>query len=65
MIPKSPFLVGFLGALVAVLVSAALFVVVLTFVRASHGELAYEYILHVQQAQQAQQQRPAPQTPPK
>ena len=57
---RSPFILGFLGALAAVLIVGVIYSGILLWSRALHGEQAYEYIQHVIQAQQAAQQKVAP-----
>jgi hypothetical protein len=49
-----PFFLGFLGALTALLVGILLGVSVLVYVRASHGEQAYQYLIEAIKQQQAQ-----------
>jgi hypothetical protein len=40
-----PFMIGFLGALSALLIGLLLGLIVLIWVRASHGEQAYQYLI--------------------
>ena len=47
-----PFLMGFGGALAAVLIVAVLYGAWLTFIRAANGEAAFEFIQRVNSQQQ-------------
>jgi hypothetical protein len=51
----SPFVLGFVGAVAALMLAALMYAVVLLWVGARHGEAAYWYIDGVIKAQQAAQ----------
>lgn len=49
-----PFLVGFLGALTAMVIGLLLGAGVIVYIRALHGEQAYQYLIEAIKQQQAQ-----------
>lgn len=53
-----PLLIGFFGALAAFLIVMVCWGIYLTWVRAEHGQQAYEFIANAQRQQQ-QQAKPA------